>query len=269
MGRLAILAGQGALPQMIVAAHPQAVFVHFTGVTYAKLPQVQRLEASFEKFGEMFADLQAAGVTEVVFAGGLARPALNPANFDAKSMELAPRFMAAMAGGDDGLLRAVIAAFEEAGFAVRGAHEVIKGLTAEAGHLAGPMPSETDLADATRARAILTALGPLDVGQGAVVADGQVLGVETAQGTDAMLHFVMQTPDALRHRAKGVLVKLPKPGQDLRVDMPAIGPDTIRRAAEAGLAGIIIAAGQVLLIDRAATLADVEAAGLFLRAEAL
>jgi DUF1009 family protein len=101
------------------------------------------------------------------------------------------------------------------------------------------------------------------------VADGQVLGVETAQGTDAMLHFVMQTPDALRHRAKGVLVKLPKPGQDLRVDMPAIGPDTIRRAAEAGLAGIIIAAGQVLLIDRAATLADVEAAGLFLRAEAL
>ena len=244
MTRLAILAGQGALPQMIALSHPQAIFVHFAGVAYGDLPEAQRLEASFEKFGQMFGDLQAAGVTEVVFAGGLARPALNPARFDAKSTELAPRFMAAMAGGDDGLLRAVIAAFEEAGFRVRGAHELVPGLTAEAGHLAGPAPSDRDLSDATRARAILTALGPLDVGQGAVVADGQVLGVETAQGTDAMLGFVAQTPDALRHSAKGVLVKLPKPGQDLRVDMPAIGPATVQRAAEAGLAGIIIAAGR-------------------------
>lgn len=267
MARLAILAGQGALPQMIAAQHPKALFVHFAGLT-VNLPGNEALVVSYERFGEMFAGLNAAGVTEVVFAGGLARPALNPANFDDRMTQLAPGFMAAMAGGDDGLLRTVIAAFEAEGFAVRGAHEVLDGLTAAPGLLAGPPPSAADLKDAARARAILSALGPLDVGQGVVVADGQALGVETAQGTDAMLGFVAATPARLRQHARGVLVKAPKPGQDLRIDMPAVGPATIAAAAAAGLAGIVITAGEVLLIDRAETLAAANTAGLFLLAEA-
>lgn len=267
MARLAVLAGQGALPQTIAAQHPAALFVHFDGLA-VDLPEHEALAVSYERFGEMFAGLHAAGVTEVVFAGGLARPTLNPANFDTRMKELAPGFMTAMAGGDDGLLRAVIAAFEAEGFAVRGAHELIAELTAAPGLLAGPAPSQSDLNDAARAHAILRALGPLDVGQGVVVADGQALGVETAQGTDAMLGFVAMTPAKLRQRARGVLVKAPKPGQDLRVDMPAIGPATIAAASRAGLAGIVINAGQVLLIERAETLAAAESAGLFLLAEA-
>ena len=264
--RLGILAGQGALPQMIAAAHPEAVFMHFDGVAVA-LPENDCLAASFEKFGALFDALRDAGVTEVVFAGGLARPALNPANFDAKMMQLAPGFMAAMKGGDDGLLRAVIAAFEAEGFKVRGAHELIDGLTASPGLLAGPEPSEIDRADMARARAILDALGPLDVGQGVVVADGQALGVETAQGTDAMLRFVGETPAALRQRARGVFVKAPKPGQDLRVDMPAVGPATIKAAATADLAGIVIKAGEVLILEREASLRAADEVGIFLLAE--
>jgi len=267
MARLAILAGQGALPQRIAAEHASALFVHFEGLNVL-LPGNDAFQASFERFGEMFDGLHKAGVTEVVFAGGLARPALNPANFDAKMMQLAPGFMAAMQGGDDGLLRAVIKAFEHEGFTVRGAHELVSGLTAEAGLLAGPKPSEVDQSDAIRARSILTALGPLDVGQGVVVADGQALGLESAQGTDAMLRFVAETPDELRQRARGVLVKAPKPGQDLRVDMPAIGPATVEGAVKAGLAGIIIDAGAVLLLDREAMLTAAETAGLFILAEA-
>ena len=238
------------MPQRIAAAHPEALFVHFDGVA-VDLPGNPALVASFEKFGALFAWLQAAGVAEVVFAGGLARPALDPAKFDARTMQLAPGFMAAMAGGDDGLLRAVIAAFEAEGFVVRGAHEVVAGLTAEPGLICGPAPGALDLADAARARAILTALGPLDVGQGAVVALG----------------FVAQTPEKLRHRARGVLVKAPKPGQDLGIDMPAIGPATITAAAQAGLAGIVIDAGRVLVLDRAAVLDAAKAAGLFLLAQ--
>lgn len=267
MSRLAILAGQGALPQRIAAEHPGALFVHFEGLA-VEMPGNEVFETSYERFGEMFEGLRAAGVTEVVFAGGLARPSLNPANFDARMMQLAPGFMAAMQGGDDGLLRAVIAAFESEGFAVRGAHEVMPGLTAEAGLLAGPEPAEADLQDAARARSILAALGPLDVGQGVVVANGQALGVETAQGTDAMLRFVAETPARLRQRARGVLVKTPKPGQDLRIDMPAVGPATIAAVAAAGLAGIVINAGEVLLIDRDEILRVAQEAGVFLLAEA-
>ncbi len=266
MTDLAILAGQGALPRMIAAQHPGALFVTFAGVPVAA-PANPTLQASFERFGQLFADLKSRGIARVVFAGGLSRPALDPARFDAKMQALFPGFMTAMAGGDDGLLRAVIAAFEAEGFAVAGAHDLVPGLIAPPGLLAGPAPGAQDLADAARARAILTALGPHDVGQGAVVAGGQCLGIETAQGTDAMLAFVAQHPDTQRHGARGVLLKAPKPGQDLRIDMPAIGPDTVTGARAAGLAGIAIEAGHVLLLDRPSLLDTAEEAGLFVLAQ--
>lgn len=266
MDDLAILAGQGALPLTIAAQHPGALCVSFAGVPVDAAANPS-LAASFERFGQLFDDLKDHGIARVVFAGGLARPALDPARFDAKTKSLFPNFMAAMAGGDDGLLRAVIAAFEAEGFTVAAAHDLVPDLTAAPGLLAGPQPSDRDLADVARARAILTALGPHDVGQGAVVAGGQCLGIETAQGTDAMLGFVAGHPDTQRHGARGVLLKAPKPGQDLRVDMPAIGPDTVAAADAAGLAGIVVEAGHVLLLDRETLLRDVGQAGLFLLAQ--
>lgn len=261
---LAILAGTGALPQMLAAANPQSLFVSFEGVD-VNLPKGRHLAASFNKFGALFDGLRTNGVTQVVFAGAMTRPALNPAEFDAKTASLAPRLMAAMAGGDDGLLREIVAVFEAEGFAVTGPNEIAPDLLATAGLIAGPKPSETDLKDSARGMEILSALGPLDLGQGAVVAAGLCLGIETLQGTDAMLEFVANTPAHLR-RAKGVFVKAPKQGQDLRMDMPAIGPDTVAMAARAGLAGIVVSAGNVLVLDRTEVINQATAAGLFLLA---
>ncbi len=268
MARLGIIAGTGALPGQIAAAHPGALFLALDGVG-ADLPGggIETARASYERFGALFGTLRTAGVTEVVLAGALVRPALDPARFDAVTMTLAPRLAAAMQGGDDALLRAVIAAFEAEGFAVRGAHELLPGLTAAAGLLAGPEPGARDLADLDRASEILAALGPLDVGQGAVVSRGLCLGVETVQGTDAMLQFAADAPAHLRRG--GVLLKAPKPGQDLRVDMPAIGPRTVALAAAAGLSGIAIAAGGVVIAEREATCAAAAEAGLFVLAKDL
>jgi DUF1009 family protein len=262
-GRTAILAGQGALPQALAAGDPRAVFVSFAGVP-VDVPGCDHIAASFERFGALFDDLKNAGVTQVVFAGAMSRPDLNPALFDAKMMQLAPRLMAAMAGGDDGLLREVVSIFEAEGFSVVGAHTLLPALVADAGVLTGTA-GDRDMADGARGREILAVLGPLDTGQGVVVAGGLCLGIETLQGTDAMLDFVARTPRHLR-RAKGVMVKCAKPGQDLRVDMPAIGPETVAAARRAGLAGIVIAAGQVLILDRDLVLSMLGDAGMFLLA---
>ena len=264
--RLAILAGAGSLPQLLAKARPDALLVGFEGVD-RDAAFAAELVVSYERLGEMFEGLREHGISEVVFAGGLARPALDPSRFDPVTLSLLPRIVTAMQGGDDALLRTVFSVFEENGFRVRGAHEVLPALTASAGLLVGPDPSEADRGDAARAREVLDALGPLDVGQGAVVARRLVLGIETAQGTDAMLKFVSETADALRKGAKGVLVKGPKPGQDLRIDMPAIGPGTVQAVQAAGLAGIVIDAGAVLLIERDALLAAAEEAGIFVLAE--
>lgn len=261
---LAILAGYGALPQMLAMGHPEALFVSFEGVDVA-VPLPRHFAASFNGFGTLFETLHSENITTVTFAGAMSRPALNPAAFDAQTMALAPRLMGAMAGGDDGLLREIIAVFEEQGFEVLGAHQALPDVLANAGLIAGNMPDTKTTTDAKRGMDILAALSDMDVGQGAVVANGLCLGVETLQGTDAMLNFVASTPEQLRPEG-GVFVKAAKTGQDLRVDMPAIGPDTVASVAAANLDGIVVAAGRVMILERAKTVQAVEAAGLFLLA---
>jgi hypothetical protein len=262
---LAVIAGSGPLPAEVIRALPEALFVRIEGVE-ARNPGAPEIAARFERLGALFDDLRAHRVQRLCLAGAMARPALDPLAFDPKMTALAPRLAEAMRGGDDALLRLVIAVFEEEGFAVWGAHDIAPGLAAEAGLLAGPAPDAAARADIARARDILQALGPLDIGQGAVVAGGLCLGIETIQGTDFLLSQVAITDPRLR-RGKGVLAKRPKPGQDLRADMPAIGPETARGAAKAGLAGIAVAAGEVLILERAETLRALEEAGLFLLAE--
>jgi hypothetical protein len=266
-GRLAILACGGALPVALAAAYPEALCVTFASVAH-RLGQGTQ-EHRFEQFGVLFEALRAEGVTRLVLAGSLARPALDPARLDPVTMALAPRIMAALRAGDDGLLSTVIAIFEEQGFDVLGAHELLPDLTAAEGLRLGPEPDASDEADALRAADILTALSPLDIGQGCVVAGGQCLGIETAQGTDALLQFVAGTDPNLRPKARGVFFKAAKQGQDLRVDMPAIGPSTIAACAQAGLAGLMIEPGRVMILDRDATLAALQDSGLFLIARSL
>lgn len=266
-GRLGIIAGSGSLPALLAEADPDALVVAFEG-TRLDLPEDRVQRHRVEKLGTLFKSLKQAGVTRVVMGGAWARPEISPLRADSVMLRLAPRIMQAIKGGDDGILRFVISVLEDHGFAVVGAHEVLPTLTAPPGLIAGPKPSPAALADLPRARVILDALAPVDVGQGCVVADGLCLGIETLQGTDALLRFVGETPSRLRGQRRGVLVKRPKRGQDMRVDMPAIGPRTIEAAAKADLDGIAIAAHTVLILDRPQVEAACAQHNLFLWAEA-
>lgn len=266
-GRLAILACDGALPVQLAAAYPDALKITLAGIPHQL--DADTVEYPIEKLGSVFAALREAEVTRLVFAGSLARPAMDPAAFDEVMMALAPRLLAAMQGGDDALLRQVIEMFEEQGVQVIGAHELLPELTAPDGMQVGPVPTDADLEDTARACDILSVLAPLDVGQGCAVAGGQCLGIETVQGTDALLGFVAATPDKLRRGHKGVYVKAAKAGQDLRIDMPTIGPGTIRAVADANLAGLVIEAGKVMVVDRKKTLRVVEETGIFLISKVL
>jgi len=254
MGRLAIIAGSGALPALVAERNP-AVIVRLAGVPCEATGEAM-IDARLEHLGQLFADLRDAGVGDLCLAGAMRRASFDTSQLDPQTQALLPRIMAAQGRGDDALLREVVAIFESEGFTIRGAHELRPDLLAPA----TTGGSDPQRADAARARSVLAALGPLDVGQAAVAAKGQLLGIETLQGTDALLRFVAETVPG----SGGVLVKRAKPGQDLRVDMPAIGPDTVALAAEAGLSGIELQAGHVLLLDPAAVDAAVKAHGLSL-----
>jgi DUF1009 family protein len=267
-GGLAIVAGRGDLPRLLAedcaARGRRYRVVVFDGLELSWLAPHPVLRAAYEKPGRLFADLRAAGCGEVTFAGGIARPRLSALRFDWKMLRLAPRLVGGIRSGDDSTLRLVAGIFEAEGFAVRAPQEILPDLVAPAGQLGRHAPSPADRRDADRAAAIVAALGAADVGQGAVVAGGICLGVESIQGTDALLDFVARTPAAVRPGAPGVLFKAPKPGQDRRMDLPAIGPDTLKRAAAAGLAGVAVETGGVMILDHAAAVAAADAAGLFL-----
>lgn len=263
-GRIAVIAGRGGLAAIVAAALERPLVAAPEG--FAPEGLVPDLFFRVERLVPFLDHLADQGVTRVVFAGAVQRPRLDPALFDPATARLVPHLLAAMRGGDDAALRGVIAVFEDWGLEVVGVDQVVPDLVPGPGILAGTV-TEEDRLDAARAALIVQALGAVDVGQGAVVAQGLCLGVEALPGTDALLDFVARTGAALRpdpNGARGLLYKAPKPGQDRRVDLPAIGPATVVQAAAAGLAGLAWAAGGVLLLNRAATVAAAQEKGLFL-----
>ena len=261
MSRTAIIAGQGALAPAIAARLERPVVAALDGFS----PPMPHESFRLERLVPFFDWLAEQGVDRVTFAGAVRRPRLDPEAFDPRTASLVPRILTAMQSGDDAALREVIALFEEAGFTVAGTEEIAPDLVPGAGILVGE-PTAADIADADRAAKIVEGLGALDLGQGAVVAQGLCLAVETLPGTGAMLDFVAAHRD-MRPRPngpRGVFWKAPKPGQDRRIDLPAIGPETVDKVARAGLAGIAWQAGGVILLEREDAVERARAAGVCL-----
>ncbi|GIX15313.1 MAG: phosphatidate cytidylyltransferase [Paracoccaceae bacterium] len=268
-GGLGIIAGQGELPRLIAGECARRGMPHLvvafegagTGGWAEAHPHVR---LRFEKPGRLFAALRGAGCDRVTFAGAMSRPRLDPLRFDLTALRLAPRILPLLRQGDDATLRGLAAVFEAEGFVVEPAHTLLEGLLCAEGVPTRARPDEQDRADAARAARLVAAIGAADAGQAAVVAGGLCLGLESIQGTDALLDFVAATAGPFRDGARGVLYKAPKPGQDWRMDLPAIGPETVRRAAAAGLAGIALQAGGVLVLGQEETVAEADRLGLFL-----
>ncbi|NHF72307.1 LpxI family protein [Paracoccus xiamenensis] len=261
MSRTAIIAGQGALAPAIAARLEDPVVAALEGFA----PSIPHENFRLERLVPFFDWLAERGVDRVTFAGAVRRPRLDPEAFDPRTASLVPRILTAMQSGDDAALREVIALFEEAGFTVAGTEEIAPDLVPGEGILVGE-PTAADIADTDRAAKIVEGLGALDLGQGAVVAQGLCLAVETLPGTGAMLDFVAAHRD-MRPRPngpRGVFWKAPKPGQDRRIDLPAIGPETVDQVARAGLAGIAWQAGGVILLEREVAVERARDAGVFL-----
>ena len=211
--------------------------------------------------GAILRALRAAHCRDLVLIGPVRRPSLLDLRPDAEGAALLARIGRAAFGGDDGLLAAVIRVLNTEGFRVIGAHDILTEALAPHGLLSKLAPDAQAATDIARGVAVVRALGAVDVGQACVVQQGIVLAVEAIEGTDAMM---ARTPAVRRPGPGGVLVKLAKPGQDRRADLPMLGPGTIAAASAAGLRGIAFEAGGALLAERAQTAAAADAAGLFL-----
>ncbi len=263
MSRLGLIAGGGGLPGEIADACARAgrpVFViRLKGSADADLSQFAGEDVGLAELGRCFKALRRAGCERVCFAGRVVRPDFSALMPDLAGLRHLPAVAAAARGGDDALLRAVLRVFESEGFQVEGVGEAAADLTLAAGPLGRIAPSAGDEADMRAALEGALHIGASDRGQAAVARNGIVTATEDQAGTDALLIRVASAPGG----PGGVLAKAPKPGQDLRVDLPTIGLATIERAAEAGLSGVIGPAGAVLVVGREAVREAADRLGLF------
>lgn len=297
---IALIAGTGGLPphlvQSLVAQDRQPIVCEMRGFKSYVSGDFERLGFRLETLGTFLHTLKKHGVVEVCMAGALQRPDVDPSAIDAATAPLVPRLTAAMAKGDDGTLREIVAIFEEQGFAVTGAADIAPDLLPAAGlyTIAAPNDLTQDLA---AAQVALVGMGQADQGQAMVLRDGAVIAIEDAGGTEAMLADFQDPqgepspPDGSMGELLGafgeaiesvfnwlsstdgdqasgdgaVLFKAPKPNQTLKVDMPLIGPDTAMQAAEAGLAGLVIPAGKVMVLDMPQVVAILDSHDMFLQ----
>lgn len=264
--KLAIIAGEGDIPlEVAQQAARQGVEVHILAVKGHADPALyqDQFPTHTIRMGALKANLaimNAAGIRDLIMVGAVRRPSL---------LELAPDRMAlkvlsrgALKRGDDGLLRAIIDYLEQSqGIQVHGLGSVLNDVSPEEGVLGLVSPDAQALEDIARGRAVLMALADQDVGQAVVVQETLVLGVEGVEGTDDL---VRRCSSLKREGAGPILVKLKKPSQTTRADLPTVGPDTIRAAAKEGYSGIALEAGGSILVQRDICIQEADAAGLFL-----
>ena len=263
---LGIVAGGGVLPARVAdAARAAGRPVFIVGLQgYAEAPVLApfpHVMIRLGAIGQILGALRGQGCRDLVLVGPVKRPSLLDLRPDAEGARLMARIGRAAFGGDDSLLAAVLRFLTDEGFRVLGAHEVMQEALGPRGLLSRAAPDAQAMADIRRGVVVARALGAVDVGQCCVVQQGMVLAVEAVEGTDEML---TRAGPLARPGYGGVLVKLVKPGQDRRADLPTIGPGTLRNAARAGLRGIAFEAGGTILAEREAAIAVADEAGLFL-----
>ncbi|PZO79428.1 MAG: DUF1009 domain-containing protein [Mesorhizobium amorphae] len=270
--RAAVIAGEGRLPldvaeQLEKGGHPP--FIVLAGEpenTARELRRWPHAELPVEGIADLVPMLRREKVTHVVLSGAITRrPRWRSFRPSIRLLGLVPTIARALAKGDDGLLRILVRHIEENGVQVLGAHEIAPDLLAPDGPLTKARPTGADQRDLAGALEAARAIGRLDIGQAAVSIGGRVIALEGIEGTDGLLE---RTRELRRHgrlagAKRGVLVKSAKPDQEMRADLPTIGPDTVQRAAAAGLSGIGVEAERSLILERDRLVREADALGLF------
>ena len=262
---LAIICGFGDLPLIIKKFYKKAIFVTFNRSNL--VPENQVIKCEFEKLGYLFDSLKQNGIRRVVMAGSIARPHLEESKMDEYTLNLFSELSAKLVQGDNELLSFIAREFEQKGYKILGASDLVPNLTVDTGFVCGSA-YEFLSRDINKADSVLKILSPEDIGQSVVIENGLVLGIETLQGTNELLKFVSRTSPHLRMRGSGgIFVKRPKVNQDLRFDMPVIGPKTVELACKADLRGLIISPGSVMLLEREKCVKVAEANNFLILAE--
>ena len=265
---LGIIAGSGELPRLLMRAcvelnRPFFLLAVQDAVDDETLTMAGNATATIRigAIGKAIELLRANNVGEIVLAGKVTRPKLTSIRPDLKGTKLLARIGTQLVSGDNELLSGIVSFFEEEGFKVSGADDIVRDLLAPEGMIGSIYPDKRAQTDIETGAKIARAVGALDIGQAVIVQNGQILGIEAIEGTDALIE---RCASLKIEPNGGVLVKVKKPQQEKRVDLPTIGLATVERIAACGFAGIAIEAGASLIVSRREVARRADALGIFI-----
>jgi DUF1009 family protein len=275
--KLGIIAGGGSIAAQVAsyfsASGGEVFIVAIDGAGYDDDTRSADVTLNIGQIGGIMAAFRGADITNLVMVGDVDRPDLSNLQLDDEGHQVLTKFLELETRGDDALLRVISQFLQDGGFNILAPESILDNLTAPSGYLTLGQASSDDQKDIERGVDLLKAIARFDIGQGCVVSQGQVLAIEGPEGTDAMLQRViglskgigpLAADPALAKKGSGVLVKLPKLGQERRIDLPTIGLRTIENAIQAGLSGIVFEGGGALIVDREACKSIANDAGIFL-----
>ena len=270
--RVGIIAGGGSLPVEVAAGSTEQGYPPFVILMegevdrMAELSRYEHESLALEGIGSLIPLLRRHRITHLVLAGEIKRrPRLTQLRPSLSLLAVIPVVVAALARGDDGLLKVLARGLEARGIKVVGAHEIVPNLVAAEGVLTKAIPRKSDWRDIEAGLAAAKAIGALDIGQAAIAVGGRTIALEGIEGTAGLLDRakLLRGHGRVAGKTRGVLVKCAKPGQELRADLPSIGPQTVEAVHAAGLAGIAVEAGRSLVLEGPETIARANALGLF------
>lgn len=264
--KLGIIAGGGTIPQMLInhcrEQNREFFVLAIEGNANPDImtDDIPHLWLRIGQAGTGFKRFADEKVQDVVMIGTIKRPSFKEVFPDLRTAAFFAK-IGTKALGDDGILRALVKELESEGMAVKGIHEVMPDILIKSGIYGKHKPDKQAIADIKRGVDVALALGRVDVGQSVIVQEGLVLGVEGIEGTD---NLIKRCAEYKRKGDGGVLVKLRKPTQDMRIDLPTIGVRTVQNAKDYGLRGIVVHAGNGLIVDEPEVVKLADKLGLFL-----
>tara|TARA_B100000676_G_scaffold309602_1_gene373602 strand:- start:1741 stop:2547 length:807 start_codon:yes stop_codon:yes gene_type:complete len=262
--KLAIVAGGGSLPSLLReacnAVGREVLFLAIQGEVNDNLTPEPDKWVILAQWGANLDYLRQNKVQQLVFAGTVKRPNLKDLRPDKRGAAFLTRLGLSWFG-DDSILSTVLKELENEGFEIISPNSLLENIVSKSGSYGKISPSEEDLKDIHRGINVIHKIGESDIGQALVLEEGIVIAIEAAEGTNEMLR---RCKPFLNNGNHSVLVKGPKPRQELRIDMPTIGPQTVELAYRSGLSGIAVEAGGVLVIDEVEVIRLVDKLGLYL-----
>tara|TARA_B100000989_G_C19510832_1_gene458946 strand:- start:384 stop:1208 length:825 start_codon:yes stop_codon:yes gene_type:complete len=265
MDDLIILAGSGDLPVNLIKTlkNKNCFTLIISNTNWSK--KLEKGNYKIVSLGNILTELlklKKMGYYNIIFAGGLERPSISEIKPDINTLKFISKFTKVLLkGGDNRLLTSVIFELERLKFKVLSIRDLLPELFLGNGVISKKKPCSISMKDLKRGEFILKTLSNLDIGQSLIIQQGNVLGIEAIEGTDAL---IMRVRKYIKEGVKPTLVKLLKDKQDLRADLPTIGLKTVNLCSKFGIAGIAFSSNKTIFLNNKKLITEINRKNLFL-----